>query len=329
MSHLLEVSQLRVHFPLREDPNSLVRAVDGVSFAVDAGEVLSLVGESGCGKTTTGRAILRLIRPTAGEVVFEGSDLLRLSPSEMRHYRSKLQIVFQDPYASLNPRMSVGDVLIEAMQIHGIGSRTDRPSLARELLALVGLNASHFSRFPHEFSGGQRQRIGIARALAVRPRLIVCDEPVSALDVSVQAQVINLLRDLQAELGLSYLFIAHDLGVVKHISQRVAVMYLGQIVELAGVERLFTDPKHPYTQLLLSAIPVPDPERAQSFTAVSGEMPSPLRPPTGCRFHPRCPLAVEQCRRELPELRMYEPGHSVACHQAGARNNEWERSALA
>lgn len=322
MSTLLSVRELKVHFPLREQPNTLLRAVDGVSFEIDAGEVLSLVGESGCGKTTTGRAVLRLIRPSAGEVIFEGTNLLQLPAGEMRGYRSKLQIVFQDPYASLNPRMTVGDALIEAMQIHGIGCRSNRPTLARELLSLVGLNASHLNRLPHEFSGGQRQRIGIARALAVKPRLIVCDEPVSALDVSVQAQVINLLRDLQAELGLSYLFIAHDLGVVKHISQRVAVMYLGQIVELASAEKLFAAPKHPYTRLLLSSIPIPDPELEQPFAGICGEMPSPLQPPQGCRFHPRCPLAAERCRREQPTLQASEPGHSAACHQLNAPANE-------
>ncbi|NLY53440.1 MAG: dipeptide ABC transporter ATP-binding protein [Firmicutes bacterium] len=314
---LLQIEDLHVHFPLAGRKQACVRAVNGVSFHVEKGETLGLVGESGCGKTTTGRAVLRLIEPTAGQIFFEDVDVRALGKKELRQFRSQMQIVFQDPYASLNPRLRVGDALVEAMEIHKIGSPSRRPALAQELLERVGLNPDYAKRYPHEFSGGQRQRIGIARALAVNPKLIVCDEPVSALDVSVQAQVVNLLMDLQEELGLSYLFIAHDLSVVKHICHRVAVMYLGRIVEIATVDDLYANPKHPYTQALLSAIPIPDPTQRQAFVPLAGELPSPLNPPLGCAFHTRCAYAKAECREQQPQLQAVAPGHSVACHQVG------------
>lgn len=314
---LLRVQDLKVHFPItRGGKRELVRAVDGVSLSVQAGETLSLVGESGCGKTTTGRAILRLIEPTSGQVWFEGENLTALKRSDMRRYRRHLQIVFQDPYASLNPRMRVGDALVEAMEIHNIATKGSRWQASLELLEQVGLNPGYATRYPHEFSGGQRQRIGIARALAVKPRLIVCDEPVSALDVSVQAQVVNLLKDLQRELGLSYVFIAHDLSVVKHISHRIAVMYLGKVVEMADTAELFANPEHPYTQALLDAIPVPDPEHVMQLNPLAGELPSPVNPPSGCRFHPRCPLADSRCSQAEPLPGIVRPGHMIACHKA-------------
>lgn len=309
---LLQVEDLKVHFP---SGRARVQAVDGVSFEIGAGETLGLVGESGCGKTTTGRAVLRLIEPTGGKVIFDGTDLGSLGSEHLRRFRRRMQIVFQDPFASLNPRMKIGAALIEAMEIHNIGRPRERRARAQELLVKVGLNSDYIDRYPHEFSGGQRQRIGIARALAVQPQLIVCDEPVSALDVSVQAQVVNLLQDLQQELGLSYLFIAHDLSVVKHISHRVAVMYLGQIVELASVEDLFSNPQHPYTQALLAAIPVPDPDEKLEVLPLTGELPSPLNPPSGCRFHTRCPYASEDCLAVTPVSQMVAPGHLVACHR--------------
>lgn len=316
---LLQVEDLKVYFPtVQRRQQNYVRAVDGVSFELRAGETLGLVGESGCGKTTTGRAVLRLLEPTAGKVMFAGKDLRELKAEPLRKFRSQMQIVFQDPFASLNPRLRVGAALVEAMEIHSIGSPNERRRMAQELLAKVGLNPDYADRYPHEFSGGQRQRIGIARALAVRPKLIVCDEPVSALDVSVQAQVINLLQDLQQELGLSYLFIAHDLSVVKHICHRVAVMYLGQIVELAEVDELFTNPQHPYTQALLSAIPIPDPEQQSVFLPLSGELPSPLDPPSGCSFHTRCPYAAESCSVQRPLPYVVGPGHVVVCQRAEA-----------
>jgi len=317
---LLEVRDLVKHFPvgggLFGRSHSLIRAVDGVSFTIHRRETLGLVGESGCGKTTTGRCILQLERPTSGAVVFEGRDLTRLGDAELRPLRRRIQVIFQDPYSSLNPRMTVGQIVAEPLAVHRIVTEPGaRAARVREVLAHVGLLPQHARRYPHELSGGQRQRVGIARALALDPSLIVCDEPVSALDVSIQAQIINLLEDLQAKLGLTYLFVAHDLSVVRHISDRVAVMYLGKIVELADRQALYEDPLHPYTRALLAAVPIPDPEleARRERIVLGGEVPSPLRPPSGCVFHPRCPIAVDRCRSEVPPLREVKPGHWAAC----------------
>jgi len=295
-----------------------LRAVDGVSLDVMAGETLGLVGESGCGKSTLGRLLLRLQEPTSGRVFFEGQEITGLSQAALRPFRRKMQIIFQDPYSSLNPRMTVQSALSEALRVHAMASsKSEEQQQIAALLERVGLRPEHMRRYPHEFSGGQRQRIGIARALAVSPSFIVADEPVSALDVSIQAQIVNLLSDLQQELGLSYLFIAHDLHVVEHVSRRVAVMYLGHIVELATAEQIYARPRHPYTEALLSAAPEPDPSARKRRLLLQGDVPSPLRPPPGCAFHPRCPIAEKGlCDREVPALRVFEPGHEVACHLA-------------
>jgi oligopeptide transport system ATP-binding protein len=318
---LLDVRDLVMHFPLTrgiiiQRKVGAVQAVDGVSFDVKHGETLGLVGESGCGKSTTGRAILQLYKPTSGEVIFKGKDLTTLNSGDMRKMRRHLQMIFQDPYASLNPRMTVGNIVSEPMQIHNLVPKKERTQRVQELLETVGLNPYFANRYPHEFSGGQRQRIGIARALAANPDFIVADEPVSALDVSIQAQIVNLLEDLQERFGLTYLFIAHDLSVVKHISDRVAVMYLGKIVEMAGRNELYADPLHPYTKALLSAVPIPDPviEKRRERIILSGDVPSPINPPSGCHFHTRCPYAMEVCRQVDPVLAEQGNGHRVACH---------------
>jgi len=319
---LLEVANLKVHFPVRHGlfgrSRQVLKAVEDVSFTIEAGETLGLVGESGCGKTTLGRAVVRLLEPTAGTIKYEGSDLARLSRKELRARRRGFQMIFQDPYGSLNPRMTAGESIGEAIEIHRLLSKGPATQArVSELLSAVGLEPPHAQRFPEEFSGGQRQRIGIARALAVEPRLIVCDEPVSALDVSVQAQIINLLKNLQQTAGLAYLFIAHDLAVVEHMSHRVMVMYLGKIVELAAAKAIASSPRHPYTQALIAAIPLIDPDSKRKKIVLPGDVPSPIRPPSGCPFHPRCPAAqFPRCNSEIPALRQVAPGHWAACHFA-------------
>src|SRR5579885_1797914 len=320
---LLEVRGLSMHFPVSEGmivrrQIGAVKAVDGVDFAIRRGETLGLVGESGCGKTTMGRCILRLEKPTAGAILYDGLDIAKLDRKQLVSLRRKIQVIFQDPYSSLNPRMKVGSIIAEPMKVHGVEpDGAKREARVRELLSLCGLDPNFADRYPHEMSGGQRQRVGIARALALNPEFIVCDEAVSALDVSIQAQIINLLEDLRDRFNLTYLFIAHDLSVVRHLCQRVAVMYLGRIVELADCDELFDNPLHPYTRALLAAVPVPDPEveRRRAFRPLVGEVPSPINPPSGCTFHPRCPIAVSACRQAPPELRELRPRHWVACGQ--------------
>jgi oligopeptide/dipeptide ABC transporter ATP-binding protein len=321
MSELLTVTDLKKYFPIRrgilQKTVGHVKAVDGVSFSVQTGETMGVVGESGCGKSTMGRSILRLSEPTSGQVVFEGKDVLKLSPGEMRHMRREMQIVFQDPYASLNPRYSIAQALLEPMVVHHLFTRDERRQRVASLLEKVGLDRDYANHFPHEFSGGMRQRVGIARALALNPKLIILDEPVAALDVSVQSQVLNLLEDLQQEFNLTYVFITHDLSVVKHISQRIMVLYLGNMAELADTESLFTKPLHPYTRVLLSAVPTPDPDFKRERILLEGDLPSPANPPDGCRFHTRCPVKRDLCSVERPAMREIEPGHLVACHYPG------------
>jgi oligopeptide/dipeptide ABC transporter ATP-binding protein len=315
---VLEVDGLKKHFPVRKGllrrTVGHVYAVDDVSFTIKSGETLGLVGESGCGKTTVGRTILRLIEPTAGGLRLEGRDITRLGKAELRPFRQQMQIIFQDPFSSLNPRMRAGDIVGEPLKIHGSFSKTARREQVAQLFDRVGLRRAQMDNYPHQFSGGQRQRIGVARALALNPKLIICDEPVSALDVSIQAQVINLLMDLQRDMQLSYLFISHNLAVVEHISHRIAVMYLGRIVEYTDKTTLFTKPLHPYTEALLAAVPVPDPAIKRVKRVVQGDVPSPLKPPSGCHFHTRCPYVMARCKSEPPVLREVEPGHQVACH---------------
>jgi oligopeptide/dipeptide ABC transporter ATP-binding protein len=315
---VLEVRNLKKHFPVKKGllrkTVAHVYAVDGVSFTIDRGETLGLVGESGCGKTTVGRTLLRLTEPTDGQILISGKDVTRIPKSELRPYRREMQIIFQDPFSSLDPRMTAGAIVGEPLMVHGIGDREERRQRVAEIFRRVGLRPAQMDNFPHQFSGGQRQRIGIARALALNPKLIIGDEPVSALDVSIQAQVINLLMDLQKDLGLSYLFISHNLAVVEHISHKIAVMYLGRIVEHADKRSIFTAPKHPYTEALLSAVPVPDPAIKRKKVVLQGDVPSPVRPPSGCHFHTRCPIAQERCKVEAPKLVEKAPGHLAACH---------------
>lgn len=321
---LLKVEHLHKEFPTGSGfmggkfSKKVVSAVNDLSFEIRAGETFGLVGESGCGKSTTGRAIMHLDPPTSGKVYFEGRDISKMNKKELKAMRREMQFIFQDPYASLNPRMTIGEIISEPMVIHGIGTPEERIERVRELLDVVGLNPEHINRYPHEFSGGQRQRVGIARSFILRPKLIICDEPVSALDVSIQAQVLNLLKDLQKQYGTAYLFIAHDLSVVQHISDRVAVMYLGKMVELSDWKSLYTEPNHPYTQALLSAVPIPDPDVQQNRKRIilAGDPPSPIDPPSGCRFHTRCPIAQAKCSEEAPEFREIGEGHFCACHYA-------------
>jgi peptide/nickel transport system ATP-binding protein/oligopeptide transport system ATP-binding protein len=314
---LVEVKNLVKYFPVRggllQRVVAWVQAVDDISFSIKEGETLGLVGESGCGKTTVGRTLLRLVPATGGAVLYDGQDVLKANARELKALRRNMQIIFQDPFSSLDPRMPVGESIAEGLLVHGMGSRRERFEIVINTLRKVGLEDYHARRYPHEFSGGQRQRIGIARALALRPKFIICDEPVSALDVSIQAQVLNILRELQGEFGLTYLFIAHNLSVVEHISDRVAVMYLGKMVELTDRDELYRNPLHPYTQALMSAIPVPDPTLKRERIVLKGDVPSPLRPPSGCRFHPRCPVALEHCSKEEPQFKEVSPGHWVAC----------------
>ena len=321
---LLKVEHLHKEFPTGTGfmggkfSKKVVSAVNDLSFEIRAGETFGLVGESGCGKSTTGRAIMHLDPPTSGKVYFEGRDISKMNKKELKAMRREMQFIFQDPYASLNPRMTIGEIISEPMVIHGIGTPEERIERVRELLDVVGLNPEHINRYPHEFSGGQRQRVGIARSFILRPKLIICDEPVSALDVSIQAQVLNLLKDLQKQYGTAYLFIAHDLSVVQHISDRVAVMYLGKMVELSDWKSLYAEPNHPYTQALLSAVPIPDPDVQQNRKRIilAGDPPSPIDPPSGCRFHTRCPIAQAKCSEEAPEFREIGEGHFCACHYA-------------
>jgi len=320
---LVQVQDLKMHFPITQGiiiqrKAGAIKAVDGVSFGIVQGETLGLVGESGCGKSTTGRAILQLYEPTAGKVTFDGQELTQLKGEPLRKMRRRMQMIFQDPYASLNPRMTVGDIVGEPLVVHNIAKGKERRERVQELLRVVGLNPYFVNRYPHEFSGGQRQRIGVARALAVNPDFIVCDEPISALDVSIQAQIINLLEDLQAEFNLTYLFIAHDLSVVRHISDRIAVMYLGKIVELTDRYRLYNEPMHPYTQALLSAVPIPDPmvEEKRQRVILEGDVPSPANPPKGCNFSTRCPVVMDICKEQEPEFKDVGDGHWVACFRA-------------
>ena len=318
---LLEIRDLRKHFPVGEGLLSrnrgVLKAVDGVNLTVEEGETLGLVGESGCGKSTLGRAILRLIEPTSGEVIFQGKNLLTLSQRELRAMRRQMQIIFQDPYASLNPRMRVGDIVGEGLEIHKLAKGRAKRDRVNELLHQVGLREDHYDRYPHEFSGGQRQRIGIARALAVSPKFIVCDEPVSSLDVSIQAQIINLLQELQEKMHLTYLFISHDLRVVEHISHRVAIMYLGKVVEIAKSDTIYQDAKHPYTKALLSAVPMPDTSKKKERVILEGDVPSPVNPPSGCTFHPRCSYREAICDKSEPPLEFDSAGHGVSCHVFG------------
>ena len=317
-SPVLEVRDLKKHFPIQRGilrrTTGHVFAVDGVSFAIRPGETLGLVGESGCGKSTVGRTVLRLIEPTAGSITLDGTDITHLNKAELRPYRRQMQIIFQDPFSSLDPRMRAGAIVGEPLRVHGVGRGRERRSRVAKLFERVGLRAAQMDNYPHQFSGGQRQSIGIARALALEPKLIVADEPVSSLDVSIQAQVLNLMVDLQREQGLAYLFISHNLAVVEHISHRIAVMYLGRIVELTDKTTLFTAPLHPYTEALLAAVPVPDPSVRRDKRVLQGDVPSPVQPPAGCHFHPRCPYVVERCKLEVPALREVRPGHHVACH---------------